>query len=180
MPDDRDAKFEELYKYYPAVVSLLLRLDFDLEDARDLAQQVFVRVYEHMDAYRGESKLSYLEKTARRLAYNATRDRHAAKRNGIHVATDELFELDDERTPAPDVSLEQKERAERLRHAIQQLGPNEQTSVLMQLAGESYEEMAPALGITASALKSRLHAARRRLRELLGEEPKGMGGSDDQ
>lgn len=180
MTDDRDAQFEQLYKYYPAVVALLLRLDFELEDARDLAQQVFVRVYEHMDSYRGESRWSYLEKVAKRLAYNAKRDRHAAKRNGIRVATDEILELNDERTPAPDRALEQKQNTERLRRAIQQLPANEQTSMLLQLSGESYEDMAPALGITASALKSRLHAARRRLRELLGEDPEEMGGTNDQ
>ena len=179
MAGDRETQFEELYKYYPAVVSLLLRLDFDLEDARDLAQQVFVRVYEHMDAYRGESKLSYLERITRRLAYNSIRDRHAAKREGISVPADELLELHDERTTAADTALEQKENAARLHRAVEQLEPNERTAVLLQLSGQSYEEMVGTLGITIPALKSRLHMARKRLRELLGEEPEGLGGRDD-
>jgi RNA polymerase sigma-70 factor (ECF subfamily) len=133
-----------------------------------------------MDAYRGESKLGYLEQTARHLAYNAHRDRHAAKRHGIHVDPDELVNRNDERTPTPEQALQAKESDERLRRAIQQLPQHEQVSVLLQLSGESYGNMAPALGITISALKSRLHTARKRLRELLGEEPEGMGGSDDQ
>src|SRR5258708_32529186 len=97
MSGDGDDAFRALFKYYPAVVASLRKLGFDHEDARDLAQQVFLRVYEHMDAYRGEAKWSYLEQVTRRLAYNVNRDRHAAKREGVHVATDEIVELADER-----------------------------------------------------------------------------------
>ncbi|MEO8378374.1 MAG: sigma-70 family RNA polymerase sigma factor [Acidobacteriota bacterium] len=178
MAVDPAGQFEELFKYYPAVVALLTRLGFAREDARDLAQQVFLRVYEHMDTYRGESKWSYLEKVTRRLAYNALRDRHAAKREGIPVATDEILELPDPGEPA-DVLLESKQTVERVRHAVAQLSPSDQTSVRMQLAGFSYEEIATQLGITISALKSRLNVARERLRDLLKEEPEGWGDLDD-
>jgi len=179
MADDRDAQFEELYRYYPAVVSLLKRLGFDHEDARDLAQQVFVRVYEHMDTYRGESKSGYLLQTARRLAFDVIRDRHAAKREGIAVTTDVLLELSDERTPPADATVERKERIERVERAVLQLPENLRTPVRLQLSGASYEEMAPVLRISMPALKSRLHEARKRLRELLGED-EGLGGRDDQ
>jgi RNA polymerase sigma-70 factor (ECF subfamily) len=179
MATDREAQFETLFKYYPAVVALLLKLGFDREDARDLAQQVFLRVYQRMDAYRGEAKLSYLEKVTRRLAYNAIRDRHAAKREGIRVATDEIVELEDEHTKAPDTTLESKENVQRLRRAVDQLGPDDQTAVRLQLAGFSYDDIAGQLGITVSALKSRLNVARKRLRVLLGGELEGFGGHDD-
>jgi len=179
MADDREGQFEELFKYYPAVVALLLRLRFDLEDARDLAQQAFLRVYERMDAYRGESRWSYLEKTTRRLAYNEIRDRHAAKRHGVSVPTDELVDLADEGAVAADAALESKESAERLWRAIEQLGESDQISIRLQLAGLTLEAIAGQLGITVSALKSRLNVARRRLRDLLGEEPEGLGGRDD-
>jgi RNA polymerase sigma-70 factor, ECF subfamily len=179
MAGDREAQFETLFRYYPAVVALLLKLGSDLEDARDLAQQVFLRVYQHMDAYRGEAKLAYLEQVTRRLAYNANRDRHAAKREGIRVATDEIVELEDDRTQAPDAALASKENVRRLRQAIDQLGPDDQTAVRLQLAGFSYDEIAGKLGITVSALKSRLNVARKRLRVLLDEDLEGLGGRDD-
>jgi RNA polymerase sigma-70 factor (ECF subfamily) len=179
MADDQEEQFETLFKYYPAVVALLLRLDFELEDARDLAQTVFLRVYEHMDTYRGESKWGYLEKVTRRLAYNAIRDRHAAKRHGTPVSTDEILELKDGRDLA-DVSIERMESAERVRRAVGQLGPNDQTALRLQLAGHSHDDIAETLGITVSALKSRLNVARKRLRELLGEELEGLGDRDDQ
>jgi RNA polymerase sigma-70 factor (ECF subfamily) len=176
MPGDHDAAFEALFKYYPAVVSLLRKMDFDHEDARDLAQQVFLRVYEHMDAYRGEAKWHYLEQVTRRLAYNDRRDRHAAKREGIRVATEEIIEFPDERTPAADATLESEETSQRIWWAVNQLTPSDQTAIRLQMAGLSQDAIARELGITVSALKSRLNVARKRLRVLLGEEPEGLDG----
>jgi RNA polymerase sigma factor (sigma-70 family) len=178
MPGDRDAAFEALFRYYPAVVSLLRKLDFDLEDARDLAQQVFLRVYQGMDAYRGEAKWSYLEQVTRRLAYNAIRDRHAAKREGIRVAAEEIIELADERTPAADAMMESEENSQRLWRAVNQLTPDDQTAIRLQMSGLSYDAITAKLGITASALKSRLNVARKRLRALLGEELEGLDGRE--
>lgn len=180
MADDREEQFEKLYKYYPAVVKLLLNLGFDLEDARDLAQQVFIRVYEHMDTYRGESRWAYLQQVTRRLAYNEKRDRHAGKRHGITVPTEEILDLEDTHVPPPDAVLQSKEDTERVQLAIGHLSPKDQTSIRLQLAGHSLEEIAPTIGTTASALKSRLNSVRKRLRELLGDDVEGWGGSDDQ
>lgn len=179
MAHDRDKQFEELYQYYPAVVSLLRELGFDLDDARDLAQQVFVRVYEHMESYRGESRWSYLQKVTRRLAYNEIRDRHAIKRKGIHIATEEILELDDDRTLPPDTAFELRENADRLYRSVRQLPMGDQALVLMQLAGESHEGISSVTGLKISAVKSRFHVIRKRLRELLGEDVEGLGGDHD-
>lgn len=180
MADDREEQFEKLYSYYPAVVKLLLNLGFELEDSRDLAQQVFVRVYEHMDTYRGESKWAYLQQVTRRLAYNENRDRHAGKRHGTTVTTEEILDLEDTHVRPPDAALESKENTERVRQAIAQLTPKDQTSIRLQLAGYSLEEIAPVIGTTALALKSRLNGVRKRLRQLLGEDVEGLSGNDDQ
>ncbi|HEV7484501.1 MAG TPA: sigma-70 family RNA polymerase sigma factor [Thermoanaerobaculia bacterium] len=178
MPGDHTAAFEALFEYYPAVVSLLRKMGFDHEDARDLAQQVFLRVYQHMDAYRGDAKWHYLEQVTRRLAYNDQRDRHAAKREGIRVATEEIIELPDERTPAADAALESEETSQRVWRAINQLTPSDQTAIRLQMADLSQEAIAGKLGITVSALKSRLSVARKRLRVLLGDEPEGLDGRE--
>ncbi len=178
MPGDREAAFEALFKYYPAVISSLRQMGFDHEDARDLAQQVFLRVYEHMDAYRGESKWEYLQQVTRRLAYNDRRDRHAAKREGIRVAAEELADLADQRAPTVEAALESEETSERVQKAIDQLTPPEQTAIRLQMANLSQADIAGTLGITVSALKSRLNVARKRLRALLGEELEGLGGRE--
>lgn len=179
MPVDREAQFEELFRYYPAVVKLLLRLDFDLEDARDLAQEVYTRVYEHMDEYRGESKLQFLLTVTRRTAFNVWRDRHARKRAGTHVATEEILELEDKRAGAEFKRLEEAEELQRLQTAVDQLPPKEREAIRFQLSGFPLDSIAKTLNITVSALKSRLHSSRKRLRDLLNGEPEGLGDRDD-
>src|SRR5690242_10334485 len=81
MTDSRDERLEQLLRYYPGLCRYFVRMGFPKEDARDLAQEVFVRVYDHLDAYRGESKWNYLATTARRLALNTLRSNDAAKRS---------------------------------------------------------------------------------------------------
>lgn len=178
MRADRDELFEELYKYYPKVLTFLLNLGYKREDADDLAQQVFTRVYKGMDAYRGESKVSFLERITKRLAFNDRRDRHAKKREGTPIPIDDVVELVDGTEPAL-VTLERKENIERLNKAIEQLPPNDQTAIRLQLSGQSCDSIATTLGISVPALKSRLNVARRRLREILGGDLEGMGGGDD-
>jgi RNA polymerase sigma-70 factor (ECF subfamily) len=170
MGDDREESFEELFKYYPAVVALLLRLGFNREDAQDLAQEVFVRVFKGMDGYRGESRLSYLERITRRLAYNDFRDRHAAKRDGVTVPAEDILGLSDP-GESVDKTIERNEREQRLYDAVDRLPPSDRTALRLQLAGHTLQEIAAKLAITIPALKSRLNVARKRLRELLGEEP---------
>jgi len=179
MHADRDELFEELYKYYPKVIAFLLNLGYRREDADDLAQQVFTRVYRGMDDYRGESKVAFLEQVTRRVAFNDSRDRHAKKREGKHVPLDDVVGMPDTSTERPDEIVWRKESVERVRKAIEQLPPDDQTAIRYQLAGFSCDSIAGKIGITVAALKSRLHVARKRLKEILGDELEGMGGGDD-
>ncbi len=180
MADDREEQFEKLYQYYPAVVKFLRNLGFDLDDARDLAQQAFVRVYEHMDAYRGESKWAYLQQVTRRLAYNENRDRHAGKRHGTIIPTDEILELEDPHAPAPDAVLQSKEVTERVQHAIGQLSPKDQTSIRLQLAGYSLEEIATVIRNDGPGAEIAPQCNPQAMRKLLDDDVEGLGGDDDQ
>lgn len=173
---DKDTEFQRLLGYYDRVVGFLKQLRFAEEDARDLAQEVYIRVYEHMDTYRGEAKWNYLETVARRLAYNAIRDRHAAKRNGIVVPEDEMYALSDDTVVPADVAVEQKEKWQRLRNAVEQLAPSMKSCVLLYLEGCSYEEIQRRLVLSLPAVKSRLNQARKELRAKLGEDPGAFGG----
>jgi RNA polymerase sigma-70 factor (ECF subfamily) len=122
---------------------------------------------------------------ARRLANNSIRDKKAAKRHGNMVPEETLLEHADPRSPRPEAVVLRKEIAQRLGHAIDQLDEGQRVCVeLFYIAGHSYSEICALLDISEPALKSRLNAARRRLKELLGEEPKGWsnlaGGSGDE
>lgn len=166
-----DDRFEELYKYYPGVLALLRRLGFSVDEARDIAQEAYLRVLKSMDDYRGESHWSYLEKVVRRVAMNEVRARHAGKRHGETVSDDALLTLADDHFPRPDQAMETGEVVRRVRTAIAQLDPNDRTVLLLKLNGLSYEDMVNSLDISLSAVKSRLNMARKRLKQLLSEDP---------
>src|SRR5436305_5974116 len=89
MTESRDNEFEELVQHYSALCSYLIRMGFGKEDARDLAQDTFIRVYMHLDKYRGESKWNYLEAVARHVALNALRARATAKRTASEFSLDD-------------------------------------------------------------------------------------------
>jgi RNA polymerase sigma-70 factor (ECF subfamily) len=174
MPDD-EKQFEELYKFYPGVLALLRRLGFPHDEAEDLAQDSYVRVFRHMNEYRGDARWAYLEKTVRHVAANAIRAKNTGKRHGETVSDEVLATVPDSGMPLPDAGLAQTEVVKRVRAAVAQLKKTDQTILLLHLNGQSYDEIVKGLGISMSAVKSRLNTARRRLRELLGHDP-GLRG----
>lgn len=171
---EQDRQFEELYAYYPGVVSFLRKRGHPLDEARELAQDVFLRVYQSMSEYRGEAKWTYLQQIARRLAANRIRDQHTQKREGETVPEEVLAKQPSDPAQQPDALFEQQEATEPYYHAIQQLNEKDRTCILFLLAGFSYAEMGDILGISESALKSRIKAARDRLRKLLGKDALGL------
>jgi RNA polymerase sigma-70 factor (ECF subfamily) len=173
-----EKQFEELYKFYPGVLALLRRLGFSHDEAEDLAQESFVRVFRRMKDYRGDARWAYLEKTVRRVAANAIRAKHTGKRHAETVSDDVLATVPDSSVPLPDASLAQKEVVNRVREAVSQLKSTDRTILLLHLNGWSYDQIMEGLSISLSAVKSRLNTARGRLKELLGHDP-GLRGSDD-
>jgi RNA polymerase sigma-70 factor, ECF subfamily len=173
MSDENERRFAELLPYYDRVVAFLRQLGLD-EDARDIAQEVFIRVYKSRDDYRADAKWNYLQQIARRLAYNHFRDKHAGKRKGIAVPVDDVLGLADHK-PGPDSTYDKAETARRVRVVINQLEPNLR-GVVIYFYLEEYPvaEICQILGVSEPALKSRLHTARARLRELLGEDLRGL------
>ncbi len=155
----------------------LTRLGLASEDANELAQEAFVRVYERLDHYRGEAEWSYLEVTARHVLFNWLRSKQAAKRQAKFVSftegLDDAVASDD--TPEAALLEQEAEKAacderrtqmEHLKSAIQRLPPATGSCLLLALAGYNHSDIAKQLRITPAAVKSRLHDARQKLRSL--------------
>jgi len=167
-----DARFEDLFRrYYNRVVSYLVYRGFSLEDARDLAQETFLRVYKSMQRYRGEAEWQFLKTTAENLGKNRYRDESTQKRKGIRVPIADVPDPADPAVPA-DVAIERREETERLQakyaDAISALPLRLRECFLLREQGYSYEEMAAILRIPLNSVKSRLHDAKRRLRDEVG------------
>jgi RNA polymerase sigma-70 factor, ECF subfamily len=157
------------------VVQLAMNLLGDRDEALDLSQEVFLRVFRTIQRFRGQSSL---RTWIYRIAVNQARNRHRFWRRrhradqvslDQHIAAHGEFRSSGELTP--DRMLAQKELAERLQHALDHLPFDQRTAiVLREIDGLSYEEIAYSLGVAVGTVKSRLTRARQALRLELREE----------
>lgn len=167
----RDERFRSFYKkYYLRVVRFYVRaFRFEEEDAKELAQDVFIRFYEAMDEYRGDAEWAFLETIARNLGCNQIRAGKTIKRN---MKTVDLDDPDVLKTNEPSTSGGQVDalRRKQMYEAIAQL-PNGQRECLRPwLHGFTYDEIARGLHISLDAVKSRIRDAKRTLRARLGDD----------
>ena len=152
---------EMLYHQYKRRVFGMAHRIVGTSDAEEVAQEVFVRVFRGLAAFRGDSALSTW---IYRLTVNAALS-HLARRGRRHeVGDDGLTEL-----PAPPVTERDSALAARIEAALAQLPPGYRAIlVLHDVEGLSHEECAAILECRIGTCKSQLHKARARMRELLG------------
>jgi len=172
---NRDEVFEHLYRHYYRRVMRYLVEVFRLsrDDADDVAQDVFLRVFAVGDQYRGESEWSFLQTVATRVVLNRVRASHTLKR-GSYAPHRPVTEADlpsntsDE--PAPQEKLfAAGEAAARLYEAMEHLSPPSRAVLLLQLSEFDTKEIAHSLGVDETTVKMRLHDARKRLRDVLSQ-----------
>ncbi len=168
--------FSELVgEHQRMVVQLAVNLLGDRDEALDLSQEVFLRVFRTIHRFRGQSSL---RTWIYRIAVNQARNRHRfwrRRHRGDQVSLDaHVAAHGDSFSGAdanPDRVLAQKELAHRLQHALDRLPFDQRTAiVLREVDGLRYEEIAFSLGVASGTVKSRLTRARRALRVALREE----------
>jgi RNA polymerase sigma-70 factor (ECF subfamily) len=170
-----DTAFAELVaEHQRMVVQLALNLLGDRDEALDLSQEVFLRIFRTIHRFRGQSSL---KTWIYRIAVNQARNRHRfwrRRRRSDQVSLDahmaehgELLSTSDSR---PDRAFAQKELAARLENALAALPFDQRTAiVLREIDGLSYDEIAYSLGVAVGTVKSRLTRARQTLRVTLRE-----------
>lgn len=171
-------KFEEVFaEYFQRVFYFFRRKGFSHQDAEDLTQETFLRVFEHVEGVHNPPALrTWVFTVMTNVWRNRLRDQGAQKRAHTEVALDGQ----DEVSPAVDraVSLppEQEEqvlegeRREQLRLAMAELAPRMRRCVRLRLEkGHKYKEIAVILGIKIDTVKAQLHQAKAILKEKLGE-----------
>ena len=147
------------------------------EDAFDLSQEIFLKVYRSLPSFRGECKFSTW---IYRVTVNTVRDAIRTKSRRpktlslSHAAEDEPDAVPDLPDPSPDADpesvLQKREQAKRVRSAIRQLSDDHrEIIVLRDLEGYSYEEIASMLSLDIGTVKSRLNRARGALKNLLSD-----------
>ena len=156
------------------VIQLAVNLLGDREEALDLSQEVFLRVFRTISRFRGHSTI---RTWIYRIAINQARNRHRfwrRRHRADQVSLDQHVAAHGEFVSAgqarPDRVLAQKELAAKLQSALDHLPFDQRTAiVLREIDGLSYEEIAYSLGVAVGTVKSRLTRARQALRQELRE-----------
>ena len=160
---DRGAFDALLERHRGWVLNLAYQMLGTADEAQDAAQEVFVRAFTHLKQFRGEAGFGTW---LRQIAVNECLNR-ATRRRERPAA---LGSLEGSATPDP-AERDAVTQALAVRAAVQALTPPLRAAlVLREMHGASYEDIARILGIPVGTVRSRLAAARERLRRLLSEE----------
>ena len=163
-----------LQRYRTPLVNFLYRMVRSREQAEDLAQEVFIRVYRAREEYVPSAKFTtWLFRIATNLALNSLRDHRHQKLEismDAPVTTDaedgdeKPFEVADKH-PTIEQELVEEDRKKMIRHAIEKLPEKQRAAVLLHKYQElDYAEIAKILSVSESALKSLLFRAYESLR----------------
>jgi RNA polymerase sigma-70 factor (ECF subfamily) len=162
---DRDAFTELVVRYQRPIYNAAFWILKSAEDARDVAQVVFLKVAEHLDEYDGQRRFfSWLYRIAVNESLNLLR------RNGHEEPLDEDVDLPGAESGNPEALARDAERGRLIERALLRLSPADRTVIVLRHFAEcSYQEIARILDIDEKTVKSRLFEARHRLRDLLQE-----------
>jgi RNA polymerase sigma-70 factor (ECF subfamily) len=165
-----EGAFEEVYQRYAEMVyNLALRLSGDADQAADLSQEIFLRIYRHLERFRGRSTL---KTWVYRVALNHCRSRLGRKRWWHWPLREEtdgeegVQLLDEQRDPESRAIADDAGR--RVLAALRQVPePFREAVILCDLQELSYQEIAEILGVRVGTVRSRISRGRDRLRDIL-------------
>jgi RNA polymerase sigma-70 factor (ECF subfamily) len=169
------AAFETIVeKYKQPIINLMYRMLHDLDEAEDLAQNVFVRVFQAADRYEISAKFStWLFTIARHSCLNEIRrrSRHPSESMDATMPEDDeqpVRQFVDPRAASPPDTFLSRELEDKIQEALDQLPEKQRLAVLLCRQDElSYEEIAEALGTSVSATKSLIHRGRETIKQRL-------------
>lgn len=160
-----DTAFGELVdRYRNLVYALVYRMIFDRSQAEDLAQEVFLKVHRGLPYFRGEARLStWIYRIVQNVCSQANSQRRAHR---LHAG--EPLDRPGREAGAADAAFADFELRDRLEKAIAELPENYRLLIAAHyLQGVEYTALAETLNIPLGTVKTHLHRAKRRLRELL-------------
>lgn len=160
LANDRLAQKNLYDKYKKAMYTLAYRITGDFEEANDVLQDAFVKVFRGLPSFRSESTLgAWIKTIVVRTAYS-------------HLRKDKVFlEPVDNLPPGSQVDWGHYLDAEYLEKAILSLPDGYRTVfTLIEVEGYSHKEVAELLGISEGTSKSQLFYSKKRLREILKKE----------
>ena len=161
--------FEKLVlEYEKSVYAITQRMTGNAEDAADMTQETFIKAYNSLSSFRGDSKFSvWLYRIATNVCLDFLRSRSRKPTVSLSVEDDdgEEVELDiADESQSPERLLERGLTRDAVRRGLNALSPEyRQILLLREIQGLSYEEIADVLTLEVGTVKSRIFRARKRL-----------------
>lgn len=168
--------FEELFERYNSMVfNLAYQILGDREEALDVAQEVFLAIFQKMDTFRGESSLkTWIYRIAIRRATNRFRWWNRLRRRGTVSLEEHLIKSPESelswnltsRAKSPEDALLLQEEREKVKRMLLELPLHQRVAVIMRdIEGLSYEEIAESLNVSLGTIKSRIARGREILKQ---------------
>ena len=164
---DREAFGQLVQAYERPVYNLTYRMLGDPAEAEDAAQETFVRAYTKLATYQpGRKFVNWLLSIASHHCIDRLRRKGRAPQLSLEGPLPPQWLVSD--APRPDQVASKNQERERVRVVLDTLPPAYRTAVVLRYwHGMSYKEIARAMDTTESAIKSRLHRARRMMAQKL-------------
>lgn len=165
---DADAFGAIVDEYQKNVYNLALRMTGNPEDAQDMSQEAFIKAFNSLASFRGDSKLSvWLYRIVSNVCLDFLRSRKRRQTVSLNMDDGEggTAELEiPDLSAMPEEELNRRLTREAVRKGLLSL-PEDQREILLlrEIEGLSYDEIAQALGLEAGTVKSRIFRARKRL-----------------
>lgn len=170
---DMDAMDALVRRHYRSVFNLAFRLCNNHDDAHDIVSETFIRVYNALPNFRGES---HFTTWLYRIVRNVFLDERKKQRLRSHSSLEELVELEDSSVarqiedprPGPAAAIERGERHTLVQEAVLELPELQRLMIgLYHFQHRSYEEIAEIMELPIGTVKSRLNRARLALKNKL-------------
>lgn len=173
-----DAAWETIVNSFGRrVYNLSYRYTGRKEEAEDLTQEIFIRVYQNLKSYRSDAGTfqNWVLKVGRNLIIDHYRQ---TRRFQQAAGTEEMetMNLRDNKLPNPHRAAEQLEASRFLQDGLQALSPElKEAIILRDLEGMAYQEIAELLSIPEGTVKSRINRGRLELAKLLTKRRSQIG-----
>lgn len=168
-----DGAFDRLVeRYQERAYRLAWSILRDAEEARDLSQEAFIRLYRVAASFEGRARFStWFYRILVNLCFDHRR-RHRWWRRIFGSSRDDAGDARLERQPSPDAHPEdvlvRNQTVSRLWLAVDRLSPQQRAAVLLQVEGLAASEIAAVLGCAEATVRVHLHRALTELRKTMG------------
>jgi len=162
-----------VHRHRTSVLNLIYRFIGDRTQAKDLAQEVFLKVWQSAQNYEPKAKFTtWIYRITANLCFNELKSARRKKwysfnrsdEDGEHTFEETLADS----TPSAETILLEKERSRQISDALQSLPENQRMALILKRYDDlSYHEIAQIIGCSVSAVESLLFRAKRALQEKL-------------